>query len=259
MPWAEQLGTGRWRGVYRDADRQKQTAPGGPFNTKTEALRKAAVAEDKANRINAVGSQAGKIHWGDWFEEWMSAHHVSRNTERTYRRAADLHVGPYWGETPIRDITLHKAKKWIKRLSKEPTPHLPGRRENQWTGKPRGLHAIRGAVILLNASLNAAVAAKRLEANPAEGLEWLTLPNPPERFLTLEEVQAIDHFMTSDRDRLILWLSCTTGMRPGELGALHISRIDFDRQLITVQDNWDQDDKVIEPVPKDKERRHVPR
>jgi len=228
MPWAEKLDTGRWRGLYRDGDQQKQTAPGGPFNTKAEALRKAAVAEDKAKRINAVGPKAGKIHWNDWFEEWMSAHHVSRNTERTYRRAAELHIGPYWGDTPIRNITLHKARQWVKRLSSEPTPQLPDRRPNQWTGKPRGLHAIRGAVILLNASLNAAVEAKRLEANPAEGLEWLALPDPPDRFLTLEEVQAIDHFMTTDRDRLILWLSCTTGMRPGELGALHVSRIDFE-------------------------------
>jgi integrase len=258
MPWAEQLDTGRWRGLYRNADGEKRTALGGPFSTKAEALRKAGAAEDKAKRINAVDSLAGKILWGEWFEEWMSAHHVSRNTERAYRTAADLHVGPYWGDKQIRTITLHRAKKWVKRLATEPTPELPGRRRNQFTGKPRGLHAIRGAVIMLNASLNAAVDAKLLDANPAEGLEWLDLPSPPERFLTLDEVQAIDHFMVSERDRLILWMACTTGMRPGEMGGLHVSRIDLDRQLITVQENWDQDDHVVEPIPKDKERRHVP-
>jgi integrase len=258
MPWAERLDSGRWRGCYRNAHGQKRSAPGGPFATKTQALREAGAAEKNQRRLGAVDSHAGKIPWGAWFEEWMAAHHVAPATERTYRTAADLHIGPYWNDKAIRDITLHSARQWVKKLLVDPVPEHPNRRSNQYTGKPRGLHAIRGAVIVLNASLNAAVAAGLLEVNRARGLEWLDLPDGPERFLTREEVEAIAHFLPTDRDRLVLWTAVTTGMRAGELGGLHITRVDLNRRLITVQENWDQWERRMEAVPKDKERRHVP-
>ena len=247
MAWTEQLSSGKWRGGYR-VKGKKYYHPDGPFNTKSEALRKANAKEEDARQPQALAPNAGQLKFGPWFEAWYSAHEGVSATLRSWRSTADLHLLPYWEDTELGDIDLVDGKKWVKRLQKEPRTGAK---------KPRTPWTIRLAVQLMSAVLNGAVENRKLPSNPFKTLSWPDLPKTPDRYLTPEEVERLAFFM-DDFNELILWTDVTTGLRAGELGGLHATRVDFDRGGLWVVETFDQHDKVINPVPKDKEQRWVP-
>lgn len=261
MAWAEQLANGMWRGIYTiyiGGKRQRRTVPNGPFDTKAEAERKAGAKEEEQRTPGAVDQKAGEIPWGTWFEQWMDSHTVSGKTERGYRSTAKLHIVPYWSDTKLNDIDLASARRWVKQLQRDPVPDLPDEPHRRGRGKPRGPHTIRNAVTLLTTSLTAAVDAKRLTANPIKGVKWPDLPPGLDRYLTREEVHAIARCMDKPINRLIMWMAVSTGLRAGELGGLHLPRLDLDRGLVQVTETLDQEVVEINAVPKDKEQRWVP-
>lgn len=261
MAWAEQLANGMWRGIYTiyvGGKRQRRTVPNGPFTTKAEAERKAGAREEEQRTPGAVDQKSGEILWGAWFWQWIDTHSVSPKTERGYLSTAKLHVLPYWADTKLNDIDLAGARRWVKRLQRDPVPDLPDEPPRRGRGKPRGPHTIRNAVTLLTTSLTAAVDAKRLTANPIKGVKWPDLPPGLDRYLTREEVHDIAHHMDEPINRLILWMATSTGLRAGEIGGLHLPRLDLDRGLVQITETLDQEAVEINAVPKDKEQRWVP-
>jgi integrase len=94
--------------------------------------------------------------------------------------------------------------------------------------------------------------------NPIKGLTWPDLPEGIERYLTPSEVEAITFHMSKPINRLIVWTTVTSGMRAGEIGGLHIPRIDLVRGGIEVIEQYDQAFNIIKPLPKDDQKRYVP-
>jgi integrase len=231
MAWTEQLASGRYRGGYLQ----------GTFAHKAEALRKASVKEDEQRQPGAVDDRAGRITWEAWFPLWLDAHTVAESTETEYRSIAKNHVIPYLGHKELGDLTLHVGNTWTKRLTKE----------------GRSPYTVRVAVQMVTASLNGAVGT-RLKVNPFKGLKWPDLPRGVERFLTPAEVEAIAFHMETELNKAIVWTAVSTGMRAGEIGGLHVRRLDLERNVIAVVEAYDQKHKVIKALPKDKEERYVP-
>jgi len=252
MAWTEKIPSGKdagkYRGRYRDSNNNKRTVEGGPFTHKAEALRKANAKEDEQRKPGAIDPEAGTILYGQWLKEWLDSHRVETSTMRQYESTARLHVSPYWDDKELREISMMRGNKWVKQLQAE---------SREGAKKPRSPWTIRIAVQMFVASINAAVEDKRLPSNPVKGLKWPDLPDTGDRYLTPEEVDAVGFHM-NDHQRLILDMFVSTGLRAGELGGLHISRVDLANKRLSVIEQYEQHDKVIKPCPKDKEKRYVP-
>lgn len=240
MAWVEPLPSGRFRGCYRDA-RGKQRHVEGTFTQRAQALRAAGSKEDEQRKPGATDPKAGKITWGSWFEMWHASRTLAYSTKNEYRSTASNHILPTWKKVPLVDIDKLGTDTWVADLAANGA--------SPWT--------IRVALQLFTASLNAAVENKKLGVNPAKGVKGLDLPKGLERYLTPDEVEAIAHYMQGV-NQVIVWTDVSTGLRMGELAGLHVPRVDVDRGVIDVIEQFDQKAGVIKAVPKDKEERHVP-
>lgn len=117
--------------------------------------------------------------------------------------------------------------------------------------------SVQRTVHLLSASLNAAVEAEVLPANPAARLR-LPAPAPSvERYLTHEELDdVVAHLDGVWRQMAILLAG--TGMRWGETAGLHRGRVDAKRGFIEVAEVSSDAEGAMKPFPKGKCPRQVP-
>lgn len=244
MAWTRQLKSGNFQGCYRDANGDEQSA--GTYTQRAEALRKAGAKEDEQRGPLALDVKGGKIHWSAWFEVWHDSRVLSFATDDSYRSIAANHIDPQFGRTALADITQIEVAKWVKGM-------LHPRRGQ----KPKSPWVVRGALMLLKTSLNAAVDAKRLAVNPAKKVPYPDLPTGLERFLTPDEVEAMAFYLDGPNS-LLLWTGVQTGLRFGEMAGLHWHRLDLDRGVVQVVEKYNQKSGLIDPLPKDKEQRTVP-
>lgn len=245
MAWAEEIpGSGRWRGLYRDASGRKKTAPDGPYPTEARAKRAAAVAEDDARRRPgqaATGSR--RLTWGAWADTWWSRRKVEPGTLTRDESRRVAHLDPRWSTVRLSAITRDDVQDWVDDLSAS------------------GLSASTVANIyhLLSASMKAAVLDGRLASSPCVSIELPRRPPADERFLTWDEVTAIAHHLDS-RDALLVWWLVGTGARWGEAVGAHRHRLHLDggTARLDIHEVWDQRTREIKPYPKGRQKRSVP-
>lgn len=243
MAWAEKLPSGRYRALYRDATgAQRNATPRKTYTHKAEAKRIAGEVETRARRHLHRDTAGGRDTWGAWCDEWWPTRTVEESTLRTEASRRDVHVRPRWGDTPIGAIDRQQIKAWRANL----------RRAGQSNSN------INRIVALLRVSLSAAVDAGKIEHNPAMGLKSLTEPPVSDRYLSEDEYQAVLDQMPTQRDRLILIMLASSGLRWGELAGLHRNRVDFDRHTITVQESFSEKAGIMKAYPKGRRRRTVP-
>lgn len=239
MAWTEKLPSGKYRAVYRDHDGKRRSA--GTFTHAVAARRAGNEAEAGARRAGWRSPDAARQTWAQWCARWWPTRNVEPSTLRSDTYRLNKHLVPRWGNVELADITRHDIRAWAADLR---AGHAPS--------------TVQRIVHLLSASLNAAVDAEILQANPAEKLK---LPRPQEaaeRFLTAEDIDAIAEHMPTERDRTILYLLAYTGMRWGEMAGLHWNRVDFNRERIEVAETLDDRSREIKAYPKGKRTRFVP-
>lgn len=247
MAWAERLPSGRYRAGYRDARGKTRYLPG-TYTHKAKARREAAAAEDDARKHAHRDLDAGKILWGDWCAAWWPTRHVEPGVLKRDASRRDNYLVPRWGDTPLVEITRQDVKAWVTQLRTE-----PGAR-----GRPLSSSTVQRIVHLFSASLNAAIDAERLAVNPAYKIK-LPPPGPgKERYLTEDEYAAILDALVTDGARLVVKMLASTGMRIGELSALHWHRVDLERGHVRVAESIDEAEAVVKPYPKGKRVRTVP-
>lgn len=245
MAWAEQIpGSGRWRGLYRDASGRRLTADGGPYPSEAKARRAANVAEDEARRRPGepvTGSR--RLTWGAWADTWWPRRKVEPGTAARDESRRVTHLDPRWATVRLAAISRDDVQAWVDELA------------------DGGLapSTVANAYHLLSASLKAAVLDGRLAANPCTSITLPRRPPADERFLTWDEVTAITHFL-DDRDALLVWWLVGTGARWGEAVGAHRHRLHLDTGVprLDVHEVWDQRSREIKPYPKGRAKRSVP-
>ena len=240
MAWAEKLPSGKYRGVYRDAGGKRRSA--GTFTHKPRAERAAAAAEERARRALAANGEGFKIPWGQWCDDWWPTRNVEPSTLKVdaYRRAK--HLDPRWSAVPLGAIRRHDVEAWAATLRRDGL----------------GPASVRRVVRLLSVSLEAAVDAQHIEANPASRIKLSTEPPAPERFLTREEYAAIRAHLPTTDDQFVADLLVYTGMRWGEMSGLHWHRVDLARGFLQVVETYDDSTSRIKAYPKGKAARPIP-
>lgn len=239
MAWSEKLPSGRYRGVYRDGAGKRRSA--GTFTHKAKAEREAAAREKDSRSLLWRDPEAYKRPWGEWADEWLAGRQVEVTTAHADTVRLNLHLRPRWNDVPIGSVTRQDVKVWAKSLRGSV-----------------GAETVRRIVHLFSASLNAAVDAEVLEANPAARLALPKGSREHERFLTHDEFGTILEQLPTKRDRLVAELLANTGLRWSELAGLHWSRVDLGRARLQVVETYNESGATMKPYPKGKRSRWVP-
>ena len=145
-------------------------------------------------------------------------------------------VLPYFGKTPINEITAPMIRKWQGEMIEKGF-------------KPTYLKTIHNQ---LSAILNYAVNFYDLRSNPCRKAGSMGKSKADERpYWTLEEFQKFSDAIMDKQDswlafQILFW----TGMRIGELLALQVKDIDFEQGTITVDESFtrlDGEDLITAP------------
>lgn len=243
MASTERLPSGRYRGVYYDADGKRQRVKG-TFRTKGAARDAAQEAEVKAKRKAArgQGSLSARTTWGEWWE--LVGEERAQRPTATYpieRNIANKHILPRWGHVQLNRITHADLQRWV-------TADLePGK-------EPAYVRRIWG---IMSVTLSAAVADGVLEANPAAGIKLPKVRRKAKKYVTEKKVDATKPRLSPLLADAVEFMFLT-GLRPGELAGMHVSQVDLDGGWLTVDYVYVTRKQLIRPWPKDSETRNVP-
>jgi integrase len=240
MAWTERLPSGKYRGIYRDGAGKKRSA--GTFPFKVRAQRAAAALELDARRAAWRDPDSFQRPWGQWCERWWESRDVEDSTMRGDAHRRRNHLEPRWGDVPIGSITRHDVREWVATLRK--------------TGV--GPETVKRIVHLFSASMNAAVDAEVVAANPAARLKLSGGAPAPERYLTRGEYRQVWEQLPTVGDRDIADVLVHTGLRWGEAAGLHVARIDGPRAVLRVVETYDEAAGRVKAYPKGKRTRDVP-
>jgi integrase len=241
MAWAEKLNSGKYRGLYRDAQGKRRSV--GTFSHKARAERAAAAKEDDARKSMLRDPEAFRRRWREWVDEhWWPSRVVEASTMKVDRGRLDRHLMPAWGEVPIGSITRHDVRAWLAKMERDGTGP---------TTRQRCAH-------LLSASLTAAVDAGVIDSNPAARLKLQGSAKAQERYLTRDEYDVLLEELPTTADQLIVKFATLTGMRPGEWAGVHWDRVDLERGTVRVVETFSELGGVIKAYPKSRKARTVP-
>lgn len=246
MAWVEKLPSGSYRGMYRLPNGQKRSA--GTHRHKKAAHDAAIEAEGLTKRAGWRDPRAGQITWRGWHAIWWPSRAIEPQTKRNEASMVRVHVMPRWGDVPLADIKRADVQKWVMDVLAENV----GTDEDPAYRSPA---TARRVLTPFAASLAAAIDAEVLVVNPALRIKIPPAPPVPHVFLTRDEYARLAA-ETWGQDRAVLDLLVGTGMRWGELAALHIHSLDLARGLVTIADVTDGVE--VKPYPKGRRQRVVP-
>lgn len=200
------------------------TPDGKAFRTKREADHYDAAMKVKKADGTFIVPRAAKLTFTEWVTEYDRVRR--RLNQRTEARNASLmrvHVLPRFGRVPLGRIDHLMIQEWATGLVDD--------REDGGGGLSPG--SVPNVFHCLDKVLQAAVTARRLPHNPAEGVELPKQRKVEARFLTPQEVERLAESMSREYRALVL-LSCATSLRIGELAGLRRRDVDVLRRRVQV-------------------------
>jgi integrase len=181
------------------------------FTRKTDATRFLVSIEDSKERGAYVDPKAGKVALGEWAERWYKTTAALKpTTRRDYRSLLDCHVLPRFGEWPLAGVDTLAVREWKAAM-------VAGGLGPKRAGKAMGV---------LSLVLSSAVEGGRLVTNKAAGVAPPKFQRREMAFLDASQVEALAAAVDA-RWRVLVLLSAYTGLRPCEVVALKVSRLDL--------------------------------
>ena len=208
-------GETRWMARWRDMDKKPRKQRG--FRTKRAAENFLAAITVDMNKGEYVPPQAGKTLVRGLGEQWVTSH---RNTwAESHWRAVEsawrLHVEPRWGGRRLNEIKPSGVQAWSDELAASYSRTTVGR-----------------CVGILSGICATAVGDGLMARNPCERVRLPKKQRSKHPYLTAEQLLALAA-ASGTRAPIILVLGLC-GLRYGELRALRVQDVDFDRNRITV-------------------------
>jgi integrase len=201
-------GRPRWRARYRDPSGRERAKS---FARKVDAERFLVGIEDAKLRGAYVDPAAGRIGFGEWAERWYATTaHLKPSTRRDYRMLLDHQVLPVFGDWALASIDTLAVREWRAGLLADGlSPKRAGK-----------------ALQVLSQILASAVEGGRLARNPATGVKPPKVQRKEMHFLDAEQVEWLTA-ATEVRYRPLVLFAAYTGLRPCELVALRVGRLDL--------------------------------
>lgn len=154
-----------------------------------------------------------------YMRQWLQAKRleISDGTFQWYRQYTERFILPYIGHIRLQKLTdAHIQDMYAK---------LPERLS------PTTKHMVH---TVLSGALNAAVKSHKITASPCKLVTAPRVATPELAYLTLEQARAFLAVLPDHKYEAILTLALSSGMRQGELLALHWSDIDFEKGTVHV-------------------------
>jgi integrase len=217
----------RWRPAEGDREtlRARWRDPAGrerskTFTRKIDADRFLVSVEDSKLRGAYVDPAAGRTLFGPWAERWYnSTAHLKPTTRRDYRKLLDQQVLPRFRDMPLAAIDTLAVEEWLSRvLAGDPKADPP----RAAIGAKRAGKALQ----VLSQALGAAVKGKRLTVNHAAGVAKPKGQRREMHFLDLAQVERLAEAVRGPYGVMIRF-AAYTGLRPCELTALRVGRVDL--------------------------------
>ena len=201
-------GRPRWRARYRDpAGRERSKS----FTRKVDAERFLVSIEDAKLRGAYVDPAAGRVSFSEWAERWyLTTAHLKPSTRHEYRMLLDHQVLPEFGDWTLASIDTLAVKEWRADLLADGlSPKRAGK-----------------ALQVLSQILASAVEGGRLARNAATGVKPPKVQRKEMHFLDAEQVEWLAA-VAELRYRPLILFAAYTGLRPCELVALRVGRLDL--------------------------------
>lgn len=268
--------TGRYQARwYDDAGKRRSKT----FTTKTEAKKFLDNIKSDRNRGDYIDPNEARRTFREVAELWFGSRNLRPKTARSYRTILDQRLYPTFADRPIGSITTLDIAAWITDLSlhgkrinhdnkgeadlsnpntlrdQQRKERLAEQRrqngEPEPVGAPLAAGTVGNAVRVMNQVLDAAVRARYLRGNPANGLTRDDMPKHHREepaFLTARQVEQLAVAMEglvregANADDavglgLMVRFGAQTGMRAGEICGLRWENVDFLRNRVTVAES----------------------
>ena len=173
--------------------------------------------------VNAGVNPAIKVTFGEFSQMWYETYKeplLRENSKNALRNTLNNHILPYLGSYPINSITPMQIQQLMNRLAGK-----------SYSLQAKVLGTLKTIFIVAqeNGLITRSPVSSTLSAGGQKPSEVIPL-TPDECSILLEKV-------TNPRARTFLIIVLHTGMRRGEIIALHWSDVDFENQVIHVRHN----------------------
>jgi site-specific recombinase XerD len=219
MAWVRQLPSGKWAAtVYTPAGRRSKT-----HVLRGSVAKWAADLESDIRRGEFLDPELATKTLGDVWQRYGSARRLETASRKRDVSTWRNHVAPRWGRVPVGAVLKPDVQAWVNGLE---AAGVGG-----WT--------IIAALNVLKATLELAVDARMLRANPARRVKPPMPPEHVDRVLTGDEetqlLAALDDLFPGRRDgRLFVEGLLETGARWQELAAVRREAVDLRRGLVAI-------------------------
>jgi integrase len=235
MAWIRQLPSGLWAATIRDPLGNRVTQS---FELKSLVKRWADEQEADVRRGDWIDPRLGEQHIGDLWPRFAGARRQEKASQKRDASHWRVHVEPYWGRAKVGGVLQPDVSKWVTTMEANGV----------------GAATVEGALGVLRALFDQAVAARIIRVNPALGVKTAPRPAHLDRVLTFAEEDVLldaleQRFGERCDGRLFVELLLDTGLRWEEAAALDRAHVDLRQALIHVGPVMEKDG-TIRPYPK---------
>jgi integrase len=203
------------------------------FDRRIDAEKWLTAHQGRIDRGDWIDPQIAATPFGVWAADWVASRsHLKPKTFEGYKSLLRVHLVPRFGSMPLQRIDPGAVDKWVQDLS------LSGQSASR----------IRQAHQLLSMILKAAVRARMISFNAAEGTPLpRILPRQP-RFLTSEQVDLLAA-ETPDQYRALIYTLAYGGLRWAEAVGLKRGDVNLLRRRIEVRETLSEVNGLLHQVP----------
>ncbi len=185
-------------------------------NTQAEAVEELRRLQNEKSM--GICQSKGAVKTGDWIETWIEKHKAPKlapSTLASYRNNFRVHIKPYVGEIPLKDLTTYHIQKMLD--------HMNG-----------GFSLFVKVYNVIHGALEKAVELRMISHNPCKGVAFPADDRTDIRVLTQEEQKRFIAALNGEYYRVMLLTYLYTGMRAGECIPLQWKDIDLTKRIIRV-------------------------
>lgn len=204
-----------WRVQYRSPDGKNRSKRG--FRTKAEAqawANKNAVSIHEQDWINP---NAGRVTVASLGERWLGMQtHLKPKTRHETQGVWRRYVLADWGDRAVASIKPSEVQEWVAALGKSGS-------------------TVRHAHSVLAQVLDLAVMDRSIRVNPARGVKLPPRGTAVKVYLTAEQLGTLAG--ACSRNREIVWVLGTVGLRWGELAGLRVRDVNVAASRFSIVQN----------------------
>lgn len=213
--WIIKTDNGRWKArlSITGAGTRNKT-----FDRKIDAEKWLRNEQARLDRSEWTDPRLARTHFAEWATPWLDTRrHLKPKTLAGYESLLTVHLLPRFGQLPLYAIDPLMIETWVVELS------------------DGGLSAsrTRQAHQLLSMILKAAVRARRLPSNPAEGTPLPRATRRPARFLTADQVDELAALVPG-RYRGLIYVLAYGGLRWAEAVGLKLEHVNLLRRRLEI-------------------------